>query len=93
MVSALHPTLSHAFRESTRLSCGFIRYPAEFTSLCLDFRLRSVGRRRNLGPSLILALSPLLSCFVRGAATHHRYEKYKTKRGRNARQRPGFHWG
>ena len=72
MVSALHPTLSHAFRESTRFSCGFIRYPTEFTSRCLDFRLRSVGRLRSFGPSLILAFFSLLGRFVRGAATRRR---------------------
>ena len=82
MVSALNPTLSHAFGESTRFSCGFIRYSTELASRCLDFRLGSIGRLRNFGPGLVLTLFPLLSGFVRNAATHRRYQEYKTKHSR-----------
>src|SRR5580698_2129009 len=91
MVSALDPTLSHAFRESPRFSCGFIRYSTELASRCLDFRLRSVGRLGNFSPSLVLALFPLLGRFVRGAATGRRYDQQKTERGRNASHSSGFH--
>jgi hypothetical protein len=59
MVSALHPTLSHAFGESTRFSCGFISRSTELASRCLDFRLRFVGRLRNFGPSFVLTVFPL----------------------------------
>src|SRR5580658_2073145 len=93
MVSALNPTLSHAFREYTRFSGGFLRYATEFASRGLDFRLRLVGRLRNSGPSVVLALFRQLGRFVRGAATRCRYAKQKTKRCRNASHSMGFHGG
>src|ERR1700677_4940272 len=91
MVPALNPPLSHAFRESTRFSCGFICYSTEVASRCLDFRLSSVGRLRNFGPGFVLTLFPLLGRFVRGATAHHRYDKHKTKRSGNASHSCGFH--
>jgi hypothetical protein len=93
MVPALNPTLPYAFRESARFSCGFICHSTELASSRLDFRLRAVGRLRNFVPSFVFTFFPLLRRFVRGAPTHHRYEKYKTKRGRNASHRSGFHGG
>src|SRR6204780_44276 len=91
VVSALNPTLPHAFRESTCFSCGFICHSTELTSCCLDFRLRSVGRLRNFGSSFVLAFFPLLGRFVRGATAHHRYDKHKTKRSGSASHSCGFH--
>src|ERR1700677_514096 len=81
VVSALNPTLPHAFRESTCFSCGFICYSTELTSRCLGFRLRSIGRLRNFGSSFVLAFFPLLGRFVRGTTTRRRDNKEKTKRG------------
>jgi len=72
MVSALNPTLSYAFGESTRFSGGFICYSTQLAPRCLDFRLCSVGCLRSFGPSLVLTFFPLLGRLVRGAATHRR---------------------
>jgi hypothetical protein len=93
MVPALNPTLSYAFRESARFSCGCICCSTELASSRLDFRLRAVGRLRNFVPSFVVTFFPLLRRFVRGTPTHHRCEKYKTKRGRNASHRSGFYGG
>jgi hypothetical protein len=75
MVSALNPTLSHAFRESTGFSGRFVCYSTQLASRRLDLRFRLVGRLRNFGPCLVLAFFLLLGRFVRGAATRRRNDQ------------------
>jgi hypothetical protein len=75
MVSALDPTLSHAFRESMGFSGGFVCYSTQLASRRLDLRFRLVGRLRNFGPCLVLAFFLLLGRFVRGAATRRRNDQ------------------